>query len=73
MVTRIFFFIVGFCFMVLGFSLYIIYFNLFTFGYSIIGYFNYMFTKIEGYYFFIGVIIVLMTIFIRRVNNDVCL
>lgn len=63
---RVFFFFVGFSLLVIGFTYFILYLNLFTFGYSLLDYINFIFGKYQTYLYFIGLIIVFSTIFIRK-------
>lgn len=57
MLSKIIFFIIGFCLMVIGFSYIIIYKNLLTFGYSLSEYFEFLTTRYECWYFIVGLLI----------------
>ena len=46
--------------MTIGFFFYILYFNLFTFGYSFGEYLHFLFTRIEGYFFIIGFLLIIV-------------
>ena len=69
---RIFFFLVGFGLMVLGFSFIILYLNYLTIGYNFIEYVNFISSRIECYNVIIGLIIILLSIFIKGdKKNDI--
>ena len=58
--------LIAFIFMIVGETFLILYFNLFTFGYTIKEYLSFIFSKIECYLFFIGLI---MEIILLRKGN----
>lgn len=62
MLSRIIFFLVGFCLMVIGFSYIVIYKNLLTFGYSLSEYFEFLVTRYECWYFVIGLLIEIIVV-----------
>ncbi len=63
--TRILFFIIGLFFMTIGNVFILLYLNLLTLGYNFIFYVNFITRRFECYYLLIGLIIVLLTIFIK--------
>lgn len=63
--TRILFFIIGLFLMTIGNVFIILYLNLLTLGYNFIFYVNFITRRFECYYLLIGLIIVLLTIFIK--------
>ncbi len=62
MLTRIFFFLLGFILIVIGFMYMIIYLNLLSFGYTIKEYFLFILTRYECLSSILGFIIVLLTV-----------
>lgn len=69
---RIFFFLVGFGLMVLGFSFIILYLNYLTIGYNFIEYVNFISRRLECYNVIIGLIIIILSIFIKGdKKNDI--
>lgn len=62
MLSRIIFFIIGFCLMVIGLSYMIVYKNLLTFGYSLSEYFEFLITRYECWYFVIGLLIEIIVV-----------
>ena len=62
MLSRIIFFLVGFCLMVIGLSYIIVYKNLLTFGYSLNEYFEFLVTRYECWYFVIGLLIEIIVV-----------
>lgn len=62
---RIFFFLCGFGLMVVGFTYIILYLNLFTVGYNFYEYVNFIFSRVECYFVFIGLIILILSMFIK--------
>ena len=63
--VRVFFFLLGFGFTVIGFSFIILYLNLTTMGYNFINYVNFISRRIECYYSIIGLIIMMLSIWIK--------
>lgn len=63
--TRILFFIIGLFLMTIGNVFILLYLNLLTLGYNFIFYVNFITRRFECYYLLIGLIIVLLTIFIK--------
>ena len=66
---RIFFFLFGFGLMVIGFTYIILYLNLFTIGYNFLEYVNFIFSRVECYFVFVGLIILVLSMFIKGENN----
>jgi len=62
MVTRIFFFLLGFGLMIVGFTYIILYLNLMTIGYTFKEYVNFIIRRFECYYSVIGFLIILITL-----------
>ena len=70
--NRIIMFIIGLIMASIGLSYIIIYLNLLVIGYSFIDYLIYIFTKLECIIFFVGYILLLLSIVIkRRKENDI--
>lgn len=63
MITRVFFFLLGFILMVIGFMYMIIYINLISFGYTLGEYLIYIFSHYECLISILGFIIVLFCLF----------
>ena len=70
MITRIFFFLIGFFLIVMGIMYMIIYLNLLSFGYNFLEYLTYILNHYECLVIIPGIIIVLLCIF-RKGKNDV--
>ena len=69
---RIFFFLIGFGLMVLGFSFIILYLNYLTIGYNFKEYVNFISRRLECYNVIIGLIIIILSIFIKGdKKNDI--
>ena len=62
MLTRVFFFLIGFGLTILGFIYIISYLNLLTIGYNFLDYVNFIIRRIECINAVIGVIIMLISI-----------
>lgn len=62
---RIFFFLFGFGLMVVGFTYVILYMNLFTIEYNFYEYVNFIFSRVECYFVFIGLVILILSMFIK--------
>lgn len=62
---RIFFFLFGFGLMVVGFTYVILYLNLLTVGYNFLEYVNFIFSRVECYFTFFGLIILILSMFIK--------
>ena len=62
---RIFFFLFGFGLMVVGFTYIILYLNLFSVGYNFLEYVNFIFSRIECYFVIVGLIILILSMFIK--------
>lgn len=73
MITRIFFFLVGYVLMVMGFSYIIIYINLLSFGFTIREYFEYILVRYECWMVIIGFIIIMLTLFRKGKKHDKCI
>lgn len=63
MISKIFFFTLGFFLMIYGFYYLIIYINLFSFGYTFDEYFSYLVTRYECWSLIIGILIEIIVIF----------
>lgn len=63
MISRIFFFLLGFGLMIVGFTYLILYLNLMTIGYNFLEYVNFITRRFECYFSLIGFIIVVITLF----------
>ena len=70
MITRIFFFLIGFFLIVMGIMYMIIYLNLLSFGYNFLEYLTYILTHYECLVIIPGIIIVLLCIF-KKGKSDV--
>lgn len=70
MLIRIFVFLIGFGLTIIG-SMYIIsYLNLITIGYNFLEYVNFICSRVECIYAFIGIILIILTIFIPGGNKS---
>ena len=70
--NRIILFILGLIMSSMGLSYIIMYLNLLVIGYSFIDYLIYIFTKLECIIFFVGYILLLLSIVIKsRKENDI--
>ena len=65
MLFRIFFFLFGFGLMVVGFTYVILYLNLLSIGYNFLEYVNFIFSRIECYFIFVGLVILILSICIK--------
>lgn len=65
MLLRIFFFLFGFGLMVVGFTYVILYLNLLSIGYNFLEYVNFIFSRIECYFIFVGLVILILSICIK--------
>lgn len=63
--VRIFFFLFGFGLMVVGFTYIILYANLLTITYNFYEYVNFIFSRYECYFIFIGFIIMVLSLLIK--------
>jgi len=68
--VRVFFFLLGFGLAVIGSSFIILYLNLTTMGYNFINYVNFISRRIECYYSIIGLIIMVLSIWIKGDKKD---
>lgn len=66
MFFRMILFIIGFFFMLYGNFYIFVYINLFSFGYTIIEYLEYIFTRYECYFSIIGIILIILSVYMRR-------
>lgn len=66
---RIFFFLFGFGLMVVGFTYIILYLNLMSIGYNFLEYVNFIFSRVECYFVVVGLIILVLSMFIKGENN----
>lgn len=69
MITRIFFFLIGFGLTIIGFFYIIAYLNLLSIGYNFIEYLSFILKRIECWLAIIGLIILFLSIFLNY-NND---
>lgn len=65
MLLKIIFFIIGFFLMVFGNFYIIIYINLFSFGYNIIEYLEFIFSRYECYCTIIGFIFIILAVYMK--------
>ena len=72
MITRIFFFLLGFILMVMGFMYMMIYINLLSFGYTYFEYYIYILTHYECLIAILGFIIVLFSLFGKGKSHVKC-
>lgn len=63
--VRVFFFLLGFGLMVIGCSFIILYLNLTTIGYNFTNYVNFISRRIECYFSMIGLIMMLLSIWVK--------
>ena len=68
--VRVFFFLLGFGFTVIGFSFIILFLNLTTMGYNFVNYVNFISRRIECYYSIVGLIIMMLSIWIKGDKKD---
>lgn len=73
MLTRIFFFLVGFGLMIIGCTYIITYLNLLSFGYTFLQYLEYISKRVECYYTVIGFLMITIVIFYKGEQNDKCI
>lgn len=73
MITRIFFFLIGYALMVLGFSYTIIYINLLSFGFTMGEYLKYISMRYECWMIIIGFIIIIISLFGKGKKHDKCI
>ncbi|MDD2181077.1 MAG: hypothetical protein PHW32_01775 [Bacilli bacterium] len=70
MVTRIFFFLIGFGLTIIGCVYIITYMNLMTIGYNFSEYVNFIIRRIECFYAVIGLLIIIVTIYMPGGKRD---
>ena len=70
MFLRIVCFLTGFGLSTIGSIYLIIYLNLMTIGYNFSAYVNFIISRVECWYFAIGIVLILLSIFIPRRNKD---
>lgn len=63
--NRLFFFLIGFGLTIIGFVYIIMYLNLITIGYNFLEYVNFICSSVECYFVIIGLIILVLSIFIK--------
>ena len=73
MVTRVFFFLLGFGLSVIGFTYMISYLNLLTMGYSFFEYLSFIFKRYECIIAILGFIMITCAIFKGGEKRDICL
>ena len=66
MLSRIFFLFIGFVLTITGLTYIISYLNLLTIGYNFINYVNFIIRRIECLYTTIGIIIIILSISIKK-------
>lgn len=66
MLSRIFFFFIGFILTITGLTYIISYLNLLTIGYNFINYVNFIIRRIECLYTIIGITIIILSIPIKK-------
>lgn len=64
--NRVVLFFIGLVMSVIGLSYIIIYLNLLVMDYNFIDYLNYIFTKLECIIFFIGYLLMLLSLYCKR-------
>ena len=65
MFLRIILFFLGAIFMLI-FNFYIVvYINLFSFGYTITEYLEYIFTRYECYFTFLGIVLIILSVYLK--------
>ena len=62
MFLRIILFFLGAIFMLIGNFYIVVYINLFSFGYTITEYLEYIFTRYECYFTFLGIVLIILGI-----------
>lgn len=67
---RIILFIIGVFLSASGLSYMVIYLNLLVMNYSVTDYLRYIFTKMECLSFFVGYILILLSIYVKRRNSN---
>ena len=68
--VRVFFFLLGFGLTVIGYRFILLYLNLTTMGYNFVNYVNFISRRIECYYSIIGLIIMMLSIWIKGDKKD---
>lgn len=68
--TRVFFFLIGFVLMIVGNIFLILYLNFLTLEYNLTFYVNFITRRIECYFSLIGLIIIILTIFIKGAKKN---
>ena len=68
--TRIFFFLLGFGLMTIGFVYIILYLNILSIGYNFSYYVNFISRRIECYFTIIGLIILILSIYIKGAKKN---
>jgi len=66
MLKRIILFIISFLLMVFGCTFIFVYINLFSFGYTILDYLKFIFSRVECLCFFVGLILYVILIIKKR-------
>ena len=70
MFHKIFLFLIGFGLTTIGFVYIICYLNLLNLGYNFFEYVNFIFSRVECYFVLIGLIILILSIFIKGDRNN---
>ncbi len=73
MLTRVFFFLIGFGLMIIGCTYIITYLNLLSFGYTFFQYLEFITRRVECYYTVVGFLMMTIVIFYKGEQNDKCI
>ncbi len=65
MFLRIILFFLGAIFMLIGNFYIVVYINLFSFGYTITEYLEYIFTRYECYFTFLGIVLIVLSVYLK--------
>ncbi len=65
MFLRIILFFLGAIFMLIGNFSIVVYINLFSFGYTITEYLEYIFTRYECYFTFLGIVLIILSVYLK--------
>ncbi len=65
MFLRIILFFLGAIFMLIGNFYIVVYINLFSFGYTITEYLEYIFTRYECYFTFLGIVLIILSVYLK--------
>ena len=73
MLTRVFFFLIGFGLMIIWCTYIITYLNLLSFGYTFFQYLEFITRRVECYYTVVGFLMMTIVIFYKGEQNDKCI